>query len=394
MNNNIENVNLWESNYSEKCTFFKTFEELISFIEKNNKELVFTLHDKQLPNQDHKCRLDTLADRDNISITYTDIEHPIVILNKLGNKILVNPTFYEQNKEKFKEYARKKLDISIEEAKKSIFPFIGINDYLIDDSLIDFLISSEDLREISISFYKTVGQELTEEQINKLKSAHLEVNYNNKSISTKYVVGKYTISELNKKEEIILTVDLTDEEINNFNYINDNTIITIVESDYTKDEKTYFEKLIKIFKALSTHNRNYNIKINVKNRELLKQSNLLILHKNINLLINNDHYNYSKEEYLKEEDILEKLVKPIKESNLSPYEKYLAVYNIVKQFKPYKENEEDKNQSRDIRYILNNEYMVCVGYAKLLKTLLDKVGIPSIRISVGVDTSYDDGFTK
>lgn len=37
--------------------------------------------------------------------------------------------------------------------------------------------------------------------------------------------------------------------------------------------------------------------------------------------------------------------------------------------------------------------MVCVGYAKLLTTLLDKVGIPSYDISVSVDTSYDEGFT-
>ena len=37
--------------------------------------------------------------------------------------------------------------------------------------------------------------------------------------------------------------------------------------------------------------------------------------------------------------------------------------------------------------------MVCVGYSKLLNELLDKVGIDANRISINVDTSYDDDFS-
>lgn len=150
--------------------------------------------------------------------------------------------------------------------------------------------------------------------------------------------------------------------------------------------------MIKICNILKTHNKTYNIQISINNRELLKQSG--ILHTpNINFTIYNDLYEYKQDEYLKEEEQLDKLIEPIKNTNLSPYEKYLAVYNIVKQFKPYKENNENKEEARDLRYILNNEYIVCVGFAKLLTTLLDKVGIPAMNISARVDTSYDEGFT-
>ena len=55
--------------------------------------------------------------------------------------------------------------------------------------------------------------------------------------------------------------------------------------------------------------------------------------------------------------------------------------------------QKELDKSRALRYILDNEYMVCVGYAKLLVELLDKVGIDATLLSVEVDTSYDDGFT-
>jgi len=143
--------------------------------------------------------------------------------------------------------------------------------------------------------------------------------------------------------------------------------------------------LKQIFDKISKSDEKYNIEIEVENREIIKKSGLLN-YENINLSIYTDGNDYTLTEYLKEEIQLESLIKPIKESNLSPYEKYIAVYNIVKQFKPYQENKKIPEQSRYLRYILNNEYMVCYGYANLLKTLLDKVGISSIQIG----TMFED----
>ncbi|MBQ2872817.1 MAG: hypothetical protein IJE89_02335 [Bacilli bacterium] len=394
MNDNIKNINLWSSGIKNNCTFLTTFEEFLAFIEEKNKEFIFTIHDKQYPNQKQKCILDPVADKNNISITYTDKEHPIAILNQFGNIILINPEFFNQNIEKFKEEAKKRTKQKIEEALKNNYLWINIPDYIMDDDFIDYLINSKELRNIDFNLTKITGINLTEEQIKRLKDSHLEIRYEGNKISSKYAIGTYTFSSLETTNLITISPNITEEELNNFIYINKDAKIIIHKPFSLKNEKIYFQKLVKIFQTLETHNRPYNIKIEVENRELLKQSNLLNYTNNINLFIENDFYDYSKDEYLKEDEKLEALIKPIKESNLSPYEKYIAVYNIVKQFKPYKENKEDKEQSRNIRYILNNEYMVCVGYAKLLNILLAKVGIPCRKISVGVDISYDDGFSK
>ena len=48
--------------------------------------------------------------------------------------------------------------------------------------------------------------------------------------------------------------------------------------------------------------------------------------------------------------------------------------------------------SRKLYDILENEFIVCVGFSNLLGDLLDKLNIRNYSISVGVDSSYDDAF--
>jgi len=160
---------------------------------------------------------------------------------------------------------------------------------------------------------------------------------------------------------------------------------------YHYDERKYFEKVLEILKRLKSHGRKYDIVILVNNRELLKQSGIL-KENYFNIFISDGTIEYSKEEYEKEEEFLNELVSPIKEANLTPFEKYLAVYNIVKKFKAYKENYHNPEQSRELRYILYNEYMTCYGFSKLLKVLLEKVGIASFITLSNIDHSYDGGF--
>ena len=48
---------------------------------------------------------------------------------------------------------------------------------------------------------------------------------------------------------------------------------------------------------------------------------------------------------------------------MSMYEKYLAVYNIVKQYKKYQHSPKDRPmESRNIKFILDNEYIVINNY--------------------------------
>lgn len=97
---------------------------------------------------------------------------------------------------------------------------------------------------------------------------------------------------------------------------------------------------------------------------------------------------FSAQELLELDKILDLFVEDIKKSNLSQYEKYVAVYDIVKGFKEYKfylENEKTderiSDQSRNVYLILLNDFIVCAGYIMLLNILLKKVGINSVYVS-------------
>lgn len=81
---------------------------------------------------------------------------------------------------------------------------------------------------------------------------------------------------------------------------------------------------------------------------------------------------------------IDETITPINNSSLSPYEKYIAVYNIVKSFKDYRfylDNEQFdqkiSDQSRNPYLVFINKYIVCAGYTSLLQMFLKKVNIPS-----------------
>ena len=121
----------------------------------------------------------------------------------------------------------------------------------------------------------------------------------------------------------------------------------------------------------------------------------------LNIEVKNDYLDKSSKEYLntatKEEffqtsENLNALIEPIKKSNLSPFEKYIFLYDLVKNYKVYKENYEDASDARSIYKILDNEYMVCSGYANLLTNLCELVNIPCqyITANLGIYQSWDN----
>lgn len=385
----IRNINIWDTKHQNKNIYFNDIDEFINYLEKNNQDK-YVVCKKHMPTDPIRLTLDKATIGLDVCLTYTDDTHNVTIIDFdfLGKDIIINPKFYEKYQNKLIEYTKNKVLDNIKQKKSIIY----IPNDILTDELIDLLISNKDLINSTIIIFTAINKSLTAEQINKIKNAHLELYYENKKISTNKLIDYYTIQDLEKLKKLRINSNHPLDEIENFKYLNNNCEITIA-TQTLNDEPEYLNNLTKIIKILSKHQKTYNIKIEINNRELLKQVDILNT-KNINFTIYNDLYNYNKQEYLKEEIQLDKLIEPIKKANLSPYEKYLAVYNIVKNFKPYKENKKDKNQARYLRYILNNDYIVCVGYSKLLKTLLDKVEIPCTIISLQIDISYDDGYTQ
>ena len=389
-----KHINIWSSKKKDTCHFLYTIEDLILYINSSNN--IDILIQDNSKTDDPLCRLDYNLSK-NIKVTYTDKEYPITIINhnRRTEKILINTNFYNTHKEAIKKIITSKL---LEKIANNP-PYISVPDFIVDENFINEFILSDKLEGISIYIQKILGINFNNKDIEKLQKAYRNVHYDNNEISSDRVIETYTMKGIKESNNISLTTNLSEKDLENFKYIDNNKVIFInpnerfyikinIESHY--NEREYFEKIKNILNVINTHNKSYTIGIKVRNRELFEQSNIIKLYPNINFIIDNDLHRYTLDEYLKEEEKLNLLVKPIKESNLSPYEKFIAVYNIVKQFKPYKENDEKPEEARYLRHILNNEFIVCVGFQTLLETLLHKVGIPVMEIGVKVDNEYKE----
>ncbi len=208
------------------------------------------------------------------------------------------------------------------------------------------------------------------------------------------IIDNYTLFDLRDKDDITVRADLTTKEIDNLGYLKDGMNITIKSEAITdNDEINYCKNIKKIIERLGTSHRLYYLTIKINNREIFRQSNILEnIPDNITLAINNNNYLYDTGEYNFEEIKLESLISKIRNANLSPLEKYLAAYDVVKHYRPYKEDKSNASRSRQLKYILkdDNDYIVCVGFARLLSELLNRIGIPNKYIHVDVDKSYDN----
>lgn len=373
-------VKLWNtknSNYS----YYYDISSFIYAIKRGELQYDFSFKSKYICGEEICNPLEQNALEKKYNIIYTDEKHPIC----LGAfESYIDKKFFEKHKDIIINEIRQKI------IKETPYNFIIINKYILSTKLLKQIIKKYTGQRL---IFKETN--LTDEQINLLKENHIyadEITKDvKKSISTNIAYNYYTFDDLKKINNIMINSKITDKEIDNFKGMN--LIITI---DNTEEyEEDYYKKITAILNKFEKLNTNLTIRIECKKRSLFEKYIKLINPKNINLFITNDFYDYPLDEYINEEQILNSMVLNIKNSKCSPFEKYIAVYNIVKNFKPYKEVEDDENHflSRDIRYILKNEYMVCVGYSKLFRELLDKVGIESAIYNTSVDTSYDDGFT-
>ena len=171
---------------------------------------------------------------------------------------------------------------------------------------------------------------------------------------------------------------LTEEKIQEIMNCNANSIsVTFNTTDYSA--------IFSAIKKISNAKQNINYKINISNKNSFNDfifNNIDILSfDNIKIIQNERVFeNVEFKEYVKNEKMLLDMVAPAR--NLSPLEKYLYAYNLTKNFKEYSPSEEGWEQSRALYNILDNEYIVCAGYTRLLEDLLDKLGIKSQEFGV------------
>lgn len=104
----------------------------------------------------------------------------------------------------------------------------------------------------------------------------------------------------------------------------------------------------------------------------------LLKSKNIRVLITDKENLYSVQETVKAYVRAQKEISRIKEMKLSPFERFLAVYQFVTGI-AYKDDDINKGVPRNVISALSSNEIICVGYSKLLKFMCDAVNIPCIR---------------
>ena len=355
MEKKIYTKNLWE--VDNNCQLINPNDYNFQF---KGKELWISLVDKIVYEFPNKI----------VEINETSISNPIILDHET---IKINPTYYKNNQEQIDKFILELIN-NFKGDK------LSLDKNIINDDLFK-LIKNKDLNEISLG-YKREPYVLKEKDLNyiqhiknitveevedKLKDS-IPTYLNYKPLN--YLVGRYDWHDLNNYEVLYFYDPLSEEEISNLKYIGKQ--VKKISIEYND-----FRNILKVISNLS----NVEVVIKVEDKfdfpfEYFEQFD--------NVFVENNREKYPVKYVIEQEAKLEKLVKNIKNSNLSPLEKYLAVYDIVKKFKQYKENEENLNQSRKLYELLDNKYIVCLGFAKLLEDLLRRIGIKAVNSVVEV----------
>lgn len=376
-------INLWDSTISEHYRYVNTIDEVLELIDNGMIKTDVQITNSYTPGQQTNSRLDEIADEQGVELIYTDDKHIAAYSNKMFFDAYIDPSFFEKYKEQLIQMFQKQI---LESKYSAWIPKLFFN-----DELFEKLLTRDDL------ILNFIDINLSEEQKEILRSNYIKayIHHNDKEeqISDNCVIGSYKKTDLKTTKRISINGDLSDEEIKNFSYLKEGSTLSFNSLFDNLDTDSY-RKAKSIIEKADALDKNITFIFNVDRRSKLEESGLLELQPyNVGIVFSNDGHDYSMEEYKEEEAKLNALVADIKKSNMSPFERYIAVYNIVKNYKPYKESD-NREESRYLRYILNNEYMVCVGFSTLFIELLDKVGILAKEYGTDVDISYKDGFTQ
>lgn len=380
----MKHYNIWETGFNKFINYENDIHKIIDYINQNKKMNFSVIDEKGL---EDGCiptflieKVNETSKEQNVEVTYVDNEHCFFYDN--FGEMYFSKSFFIKNK-----------DVLLETIENIMFQTerVHISKYAYSESLVKNLC----LTATTILFDSEI--EISDEIKKLLKNNHINAyKYKNNEkieISTNKILGQDYKDVISDSDDIHIKNDITDLE--NLIYIPKNKIIHISQvNEYKKDNilTEDYDSLYNIIYKLRENNQNNKVIIKIKNRNKFSKSKLY--NSNFDFEIEElDMLPYKIDELKKEDQLLDLMVADIKNQNFSLFEKYIAAYNIVKKFKKYLENNNDKTESRYIRKFLNNDYMVCVGYANLLRELLERLDIRSYSYGVSVDTSYDDGFT-
>ena len=394
----MENRNIWEYDYSDlDYHSFKDFDSFKEYVASHlevfyDPELYIlnTKDERTLNNYDH------IVNSHGISFNYTSKECPFCVCNsRFGkNEIIVDPTYYEENKELIDQVIKDGfIEYNINQNPKTLYENIYVPDFIFSkEEFMDFMKSNPNLTYMINSSVKGNDHLFDEEFLNFLKENKISTYYDKERVYEEIIIGNskreiinatknsssYTakIDQTFEPEELKKALELIPKQVDlRFNY-----------ADSLLSEEDYYKR---VKEALEMLDLDYTPKVHfiTDNLSAFVNSGLVDLR---------DKYNFSVALYnagsVKDMDRLlyvnnklEDLVAPYKEQNLSPYERYLAAYNITKQYKQYKNCPTSLQESRDLDKIIDNEYLVCAGFSRILNDLCQRLDIPIAPYSTDVE---------
>ena len=89
---------------------------------------------------------------------------------------------------------------------------------------------------------------------------------------------------------------------------------------------------------------------------------------------------FSLDKIIEDEKFIQTIANEIKEKQFSPLERMVAIYDMAQAIKPYVD-EGKTDDSRTLHEYLNNNYMVCAGYANFIKNIGHMLGEHYSQIS-------------
>ncbi len=338
------------------------------------------------------CNYSFFLSEDRI-IRFSSKENPIVYSDCvfINNTLDLDKEYYEQHPE-----IKDKLIKVLSKTKTNSF---FLNESFYD---IDFLKSLCTNPNVNTIFFDE--HTLTLEEYEIIKNSNIDsietkdvvpeletvmdrkIGYNRK----KPLFGENTMESLEADSLITITEPLSDKEMEYLKIVNDQA--TIVFQDFTD-----YENIFKAIGKLKEFNKNNKVIIKVyKNNDISTKNELNNYIKNnpgieqkyseVNVS-NSIIETYPIETYCYYENRLIDLAS--RAIDMSPMEKFIYAYNVAKKYKPYKENKDNLFASRNLYDILEGDYMVCVGFAKLLMDLCEKLDIPCKSYGVDVDVGLD-----
>ncbi len=324
-------------------------------------------------------------------VEFCDYENPITFSEGFfySNTLCINGQYYNENREKIDEMICQVI------RKNSNDSFHVGSTVLVSDNIIQAVYDNEKIESLSLGNREDIYY-LGMDIYNKLNGTHVKSVRTNgvceelKENFTEFIgyndernlIGYYRYHDLVSNNSIFLSEALSAEELYNLKYLKPDAKLEIRYPQCLN--------IVEIVNRLKKLGHKGRIRINLENKNefnkyIFEHLNELGDISNVIVWGRSDEIELST--YLKYEKRLIEMIAPA--LSMSPFEKYLYAYNIVKQFKAYKENDKDKQSARNLYKILDNEFMVCVGYSNLLGDLLDKLGIENYDYSVAIDVGLD-----